>query len=93
MDDYRAQDIKPDERALALREQVITLSTERDDLASRLRREGEELAEARRELRGAVDALREWLAADDAAEADFNDQTEARLAAAVARARTIVGGR
>ena len=41
---------------------------------------------------GAIEALCEWLAADDAAEADFTDETEARLEAAIAVVRAIAGG-
>lgn len=50
------------------------------------------IAHLRHQLAGAVDALREWLAADDAAEVDFTDETEARLDAAIVRARSIAGG-
>jgi hypothetical protein len=41
--------------------------------------------------RGAVEALREWLAADDDAERDYTPESEARLAAAIRVARAIVG--
>lgn len=44
------------------------------------------------QLRGAVEALREWLDADREAERDYTDATEARLAAAIQRAHNIVGG-
>jgi hypothetical protein len=44
------------------------------------------------QLAGAVEALREWLAADDDAERDYTPESEARLDAAIRVARAIVGG-
>lgn len=56
--------------------------------ANRIRAERERAWEV--EVERLHGALREWLAADDAAEADFSEQAEARLEAAVANARALV---
>jgi hypothetical protein len=44
------------------------------------------------QLTGAVDALTEWLAADDDAERNYTPESEARLDAAIRVARAIVRG-